>query len=121
VSFFVMSTPWKGIKAALRKQSGGLFLAVTEEFCEALRMKSAFMLRKIQEESLQVHQNKKSRFCGFFCFGAHTSREGFEAALRKQFGGLFLAVTKGFCKAPTLKSALMPCRTMLAETVSLRQ
>ena len=31
------------------------------------------------------------------------SRKGIEAALRKQSGGLFLAVTEDFCKAPTKK------------------
>ena len=40
-----------GLEAALRKRAGGSFLAVTEEFCEAYRKKSAAMLRKIQEES----------------------------------------------------------------------
>ena len=65
---FAAHTSREGFEAALRKQSGGLFSAVTEEFCEALRMKSAFMLRKIQEESLQVHQNKKVAFAAFlFC------------------------------------------------------
>ncbi len=49
--FSFKRTTHTGLEAALRKQSGGLFLAVTEEFCEAHRMKFALMLRKIQEES----------------------------------------------------------------------
>ena len=40
VSFCVILALWRGIEAALRKRSGGAFLAVTEDFCKARENKS---------------------------------------------------------------------------------
>ena len=48
-AFYFVSTVWRDSNAALSKPSGGWFVAVTEEFCEAYTNDLHKLPRKIQE------------------------------------------------------------------------